>query len=265
MAVTDITSDQDGTTRAAYTLRLVGPADLKMPTIDIPSDDELIFDEYRYGCFDIETSAGPIHCKLTWWHIECTGSIQALSAYGLLRDEWMPGLPGNNKTRQAVLFTENGPALAIGRFSRNKYSAHFSTLTVVLTGKRISIEFKNTPEHEARCDAIRESRRLREEEQKNQETWKLAKQAHGQPDLPERWKNGVLYHVEQAEKLIEGKLVFTDFPDIGVQPSDVEAAKKAIAELRNILRWATPVIKDKVQQSNVVSLREAAFRYMKHC
>ena len=110
--------------------------------------------------------------------------------------------------------------------------------------------------------AIKLADREQREKDAQQRTWQLAKQAHFQPDLPERWTNGVLYHVEQAEKLIEGKLIFTDFPDIGIQPRDVEAAKRAIAALRNILLCATPSIKNKVQQSNVVSLRDAAFRYM---
>ncbi|PKO89461.1 MAG: hypothetical protein CVU18_03930 [Betaproteobacteria bacterium HGW-Betaproteobacteria-12] len=111
--------------------------------------------------------------------------------------------------------------------------------------------------------AIDYAKREQREREAQQEAWQLAKKAHSQPDFPERWKNGVLYHVGQVEKLIDGKLVFTDFPDIGLKSRDLEAAKQAVSTLRDILQCATPVIKDKIQQSNVVSLRPSAFEYMK--
>lgn len=113
---------------------------------------------------------------------------------------------------------------------------------------------------EAEYEAWRAGKRLDEEK----ETWQRAKEAHEQSDFPKRWKDGVLYHIEQAEKLIENKLVFTDFPEIGIAESDVLGAKRIIADLKNLLAWATPAIKNKVHvQSNVFSLNSATFRNMR--
>lgn len=127
-----------------YTLRLTGQAFSQVPFIDIPADEQLMFDQHDWPSFVIETSLGLINCHPRWSNMECCGSVEALTAYGLLRQEWMPGLPGNNKTRQTVVFTESGPALAIGRFSRNQYSVSVPYLVVVRQGKKVSVEIPMT-------------------------------------------------------------------------------------------------------------------------
>ncbi len=171
-----------------------------------------------------------------------SGKEPALIGSKLIERGWLPGKPGNGKTSQSLVFMEDGSAKLLPAKSRiESFDMGFGGMRIMKSGALFHIK----------------------KYWRKQETWKLAKQVHQQPDLPERWKNGVLYHVDQAEKLIEGQLVFTDFPDMGIPPSDVEAAKRAIAELRNVLRWITPKVKNKVQKSNVFSMNEAAFRGMK--
>lgn len=147
----------------SYTLRPTGQAFVEFPSIEIPDDSQISFDERNWPSFVIETSSGPITCRPTcrptWWNIECTGSAEALSAYGLFSPEWMPGLPGNNKTRQSVIFTEDGPALAIGRYSRNQYSASAQYIVVVKHGKRAVIEVPITPDQKEWLRAMRDKRR----------------------------------------------------------------------------------------------------------
>lgn len=192
--------------------------------------------------------------------IRYAGTERDLIAGGILKPEWIDGLGKNSRL---IALSSDGGFQIVGEGKGNRLT-HQHRDRGAYSAKRLPdgniILFK----YRTRAEEMA-IRLVDQEQQKNdaqQKTWQLAKRAHSQPDLPERWKNGVLHHVEQAEKLIEGKLVFTDFPDIGIQPRDVEAAKKAIAALRNVLLCAEPRVKNKVQQSNVVSLREAAFRYM---
>lgn len=142
-----------------YTLRFTGQAFAQVPSIEIPSDDQLVFDHYGWPSFVLETGSGPINCAAWNSTFACSGSVEALSAYGLLRQEWMPGLPGNNKTRQTVVFTESGPALAIGRFSRNQYSASLPYLVVVRAGKKVSIEIPMMPDQKDWLAAVRDKSR----------------------------------------------------------------------------------------------------------
>ncbi len=142
-----------------YTLRLTGQPPCPVPSIEVPADDQLFFDQYGRPLFTIETGSGPINCSPWCSKFLCSGSVEALTAYGLLRQEWMPGIPGNNKTRQAVVFSESGPALAIGRFSRNQYSTSLPYLVVVRQGKKVSVEIPRTSDQEkwltATCDKRR--------------------------------------------------------------------------------------------------------------
>ncbi|UCV09147.1 hypothetical protein [Dechloromonas denitrificans] len=195
------------------------------------------------------------------WLIEYTGTEQALIAAGLLKPEAIEGL--GRFTRQFTL-SPNGSLSIIGEGKGNRISYRHRDLGAYAV-KRLFDGNISLSKYRTRLDemAINHANRERLKKEAQQETWQLAKQAHSQPDFPERWKNGVLHFVEQAENVIDGKAVFTDFPDIGLKPGDIQAAKQAIATLRNVLQSATPAIKDKIQQSNIVSLREAAFRYMK--
>lgn len=142
-----------------YTLRPTGQPQCAVPSIEIPDDEQVFFDQYGWPYFSIETGSGQINFAIAPSRIECSGSVEALSAYGLLRQEWMPGIPGNNKTRQTVVFTESGPALAIGRFSRNQYSASCQYLVVVRQGKRVSVEMPTTPDQKDLVLAMIKKRR----------------------------------------------------------------------------------------------------------
>ena len=194
--------------------------------------------------------------------IEYVGTEQALLAGSLLKPEAIEGL--GRFTRLCTL--SPGGCLRIIGEGKGKRITHEHRDLGAYTVKRLPDGNISLFKYRTRLEemAINHANRERQSKEAQQETWQLAKQAHSQPDFPQRWKSGVLHFVEQAEKVIDGKAVFTDFPDIGLKPRDVQAAKQAIATLRNVLQSATPAIKDKIQQSNIVSLREAAFRYMKH-
>lgn len=191
---------------------------------------------------------------------EYFGKASDLIASGLVREEWLPGMQGNGKTSQKVAFSSDGAVTSLppkGRFK--SFDSGHGGLWITQSG--------NLGSFRVRRYWSSDERKKKEHEEQSAEaraTWLAAKEASNQPDYPRRWKDGVLHHISQAERLIEGKLVFTEFPDIGIPESDVKAATRAISELRNILALAMPRIKDKVNvSSNVFSLNDAAFRSMR--
>ncbi len=186
------------------------------------------------------------------------GKAPALIASGLLKPEWLPGEAGNGKTAQSVVFHADGTAALLPARARLKsFDAGYGALSIQKSGRIFHVWRYWTKEEIAR-------KATEKQESQARETWLAAKEAANQNNFSRRWKDGVLHHICQAERLIEGKIVFTDFPDVGMAESDIESAKRIIAELKNLLSWATPTIRKKVQiRSNVFSLNEAAFRNMR--
>ncbi len=146
----------DNLSACSYTLRHTGQPFAELPSIDIPDDDQITFVDKFSPSFSVETPSGTIQCLVTWSSIECTGQEDALSTYGLFSPEWMPGLSGNNKTRQTVIFTGEGPALAVGRFARNQNSSALPYLVVVRRGKRVIIEIPLKPDQKEWLQATRD-------------------------------------------------------------------------------------------------------------
>ena len=187
-----------------------------------------------------------------------SGKAAALIDSGLIRAEWMPGAPGNGKTMQSVVFSADGTAKVLPARSQFKsFDVGFGGVRICKSGSIYHVRRYWTKEE-------RLKKATEERETQERETWLAAKEASSQSDFARRWKDGVLHHISQAEKLIEGRLVFTDFPDIGLTEKDAEATKRIIADLKIQLSWATPMIKNKVQvRSNVFALNDAAFRNMR--
>lgn len=205
--------------------------------------------------------------------IEYFGPEQALLDAKILEPAWITGLAGHS--RQIARLPDGGfQVVGEGKGNRltkeHKESGAFSVSrnkdgTISVFAFRTHAEYKKEKSLvDARRESEYEARREAERLASEKETWQHAKEVREKPDFLERWKNGVLYHLEQAEKLIEGKLVFTDFPDIGMSEGDILEAKRIVADLKNLLARATPAIKNKVSvQSNVFSLNDAAFRNMR--
>ncbi len=192
------------------------------------------------------------------WATSYSGKAPALIDSGLIKPEWLPGEAGNGKTSQSVVFLADGTARLLPVRSQFKsFDAGYGGLRIHKSGAIYHIWRYWTEEERAKKTAERQ-------EAEERETWLAAKEAASQSNFPRRWKDGVLHHIRQAEMLIEGRMVFTDFPDVGLVESDIESAKRIIADLKNLLSWVTPTIKNKVQiRSNVFSLNDAAFRNMR--
>lgn len=205
--------------------------------------------------------------------IEYFGPERALIDAKILDPAWITGLAGH--ARQIAKLPDGGfQVVGEGKGNRlTKEHKEFGAFSVSRNkdGTLSVFAFRTHAEYKKEksiVDAKRESEylaRIEAERLTNKKvTWQRAKEAREQSDFPKRWKDGVVYHLEQAEKLIEGKIVFTDFPDIGLSEGDTLEAKRIVADLKNLLAKATPTIKNKVNtQNNVFFLNDAAFRNMR--
>ena len=103
MAMEDSNTAQETTGRAIVSL----------PTVIIPQD----YQQHKYGYpeFQVETAEGNITVIAYGHTFECKGSVGALTEHGLIQPDWLPGIPGNNSTRQTVVFEEGIPRLLKGR------------------------------------------------------------------------------------------------------------------------------------------------------
>ncbi len=187
-----------------------------------------------------------------------SGKATALIDSGLIKAEWLPGAPGNGKTMQSVVFLSDGTWQLMPAKSQFKaFDVGCGGIRICKSGSIFHVRRYWTEEERA-------SKAAEEQAAEERATWLSAKEANAQPDYPKRWKDGVLHHIQQAERLIEGRLVFSEFPDVGLLPNDIETAKRIIAELKTLLSLTTPKIKNKVEvRSNVFSLNDAAFRNMR--
>lgn len=123
--------DRLTTTQSDKEISIMATDNFTLPTITIP--DHWKLGRYGWLTFDISTSAGPIKVESGGYRFHCTGSAEALVEHRLIKPEWLPGLPGNNKISQRIVFGEDGPVLLVGnrgpqetdmaiqRQSRNKY------------------------------------------------------------------------------------------------------------------------------------------------
>ena len=205
---------------------------------------------------------------------EYIGTERALIAAGLLEPAWVTGLVGF--TRQIARLDDGGfEVLGEGKGKRvrkeHKEKGAFSVSrnrdgTISVFVFRIHAEYmKERALWEAKRQAEYEEWMQKQRLQAEKESWQCAKVAHEQKDFPALWKKGVLYHVEQAERLIEGKLIFTEFPNIGIPEEDVQEAKRIITNLKKLMALVIPRIKDEViAKGNVFSLSEFAFRNMRN-
>lgn len=204
--------------------------------------------------------------------IEYIGSEKALIDGGYARPEWFSGLLGY---RRLIAKTPSGEFRVIGEGKGNRLNNQHKENGAYSIGRNrdgsYSVFAYHHPDEYRRRKALEdaqwqvkfEAMKAERDAKEQRESWLLAKEAHAAGDFPERWKNGVLYHLDQLEKLVTGRMIFTDFPDVGLSADQLAGASAAAAELRRVLQNCRPIIKDRVEVSNVVSLNAYAYRNMK--
>lgn len=182
-----------------------------VPRIAVP-DIGVTESEYGRPAFTVRTPFGPISVEAfersrnTLWR--CRGSAESLAAHGLLRLDWLPGLPGNNKSSQTVFFGDDGPELYRGNRCGRKFDDEFITI------KRMSrttyvVEVPATTEQSQNiklADAAWWDRRKRERLVLERERELERKRILWMAASAEEVRGDIRYMVSTCEKLVAARL-----------------------------------------------------------
>lgn len=138
-----------------------------LPRVEIPMNAAP--DGGGWITFELSTAVGLVRVK-SWGrrHWVCRGTVAALAAAGLLRPGWCPGIPGNGKTRQGVIFDSTGPRLLVGGHKgRSLKEAHITVCRH--SARTFSVEIPMSPEHAARVDAMQDQWRIDQDAKKRRD------------------------------------------------------------------------------------------------
>lgn len=86
----------------------------KLREVVVPTSGVTV-DENGYRSFELQTQKGTIKVEVWWDGLHCRGHKDALRDYGLVSEDCLPGVLGNNKARQIVLFLPDGQ-IALGKW-----------------------------------------------------------------------------------------------------------------------------------------------------
>jgi hypothetical protein len=203
-----------------------------LPRLDVP--DELILNERGYAVFRLNTDQGAVNVQGYWREWECRGTVSALIAGGLLRPEWCPGLPGNNKTRQPVFFDADGPRLHVGQRGGPRYDgAHIIVTKCSKNTFVVAIPMRD--EHSERIESLRNQRCAREEVEQQrelQEAKDKERLARRNSETPADVKADLVSYLSAFQGLLSSRLRDSRFRNAGDVANEVnqhiEAMKQAI-------------------------------------
>jgi hypothetical protein len=147
---------------------------LTMPVISIPEDFQCDGRDFR---FQISTPHG---CVDVWahWDFRCKGPAKALEAAGILDADWLPGIPGNNKCQQTVMFEEGGPRLRCGRNNTHIKGPHITITRRSRTAYEVIIPATKDQSIFVRGEIERHKRKCQEE--KHREALRYKPQSAGE-------------------------------------------------------------------------------------
>lgn len=238
-----------------------GPLDLAstnrgMPSVSIPANFKT--DRHGFINFTIPTDAGQVSAHAYWKTIQVKGSAEQLLFLRLVRPEWLPGLPGNGKTRQTVVFEPTGPRLLCSK-GRRQQLPHIAIKKI----SRItySVEIPATESQIAlmqrASDEVNEQMK-RVEKEKAELEWRQKKEADRLKSAPrsaDQFRDNVIEQTFFAEKLMDVHLdVDADFYRL----DDAARARirKCWDEIRTIIDEGRviPMERSRHQEGNVIFL-----------
>jgi hypothetical protein len=188
-------------------------------------------------------------------YIAYEGADSALIAGGIIHREWIAGL--GRHTRRIVLDALGGFTV-VGEGMRGTVSAvqreHGAYGIKRRDDGSLRVDCYRTRSEEQAKDMANRKKREADSEQ---DAWARTKAAHSMTDFAERWKSGVLAHLDTVTGFVEGRVRFDNFPDIKVSAHDREAVRLAAADLRRAIAAAVPKLDDteRAPVSNVIALR----------
>jgi hypothetical protein len=235
-----------------------------MPKIQIPNNfDELLEDAKGYFYFEIRTPKGTVKAfsyRGDEW--ECLGTVDALAAGGFLRPEWCPGLPGNNKTRQTVIFKDGRAWLIYG----NRASSNLDLPHIVIkraSAKKFYVELPATKEQQERLSQAIERReqraatKLKQKEQikKRQDKEERYSEFHRSPSI---FKDDASLFLKRifngAMEDLSGRYEFSEYGEttIWVDEGSMQDILSAGARLFEAIRAAKVVCRKKELHLSIV-------------
>lgn len=218
----------------------------------LPPPDQVTSDEHGYRRFSGKTAKGTISVE-EWYRGEwrLRGTAEALEAFGVIHPEWLPGRPGNGRTRQTVVFSPDG------RIVLGSWKGGEPTLPHIAIQKEGERKFSvympfNSEERAARDEYCRQ--------QEERRTWETAKSIRQDRDYIGDWQKGILKRIDELEGLIDGSRCFTGFPDIGLRVREQKPILSALADAKAWVKCCTPQLKDAIRKDNVYSLNGETYR-----
>lgn len=195
--------------------------------------------------------------------IAYVGGDSALIAGGIIRHEWIVGL--GRLTRRIVLDAD-GAYVIVGEGMRGALAG--------VQREHGAYGVRRNHDGSLRVDCYRtcseeRERRMADRKERDAESerdiWVRTKAAHSVTDFAERWKYGVLAHLDQVTGIVDGRIRFDNFPDIKVSSQEREAVRLAAAELRRVIAAILPKLDDveSAPANNVIVLRRNGHRLLR--
>ncbi len=209
-----------------------GQPGFTIPRLQMPADLKPDSREWC-GIFTIETPKGYVRVR-AYRKFECFGTAEALEAAGLLHPSWLPGLPGNNKSKQTILFTREGPCFVLGRptapFHENNEEVKNRFITICKTGKKFAVEIRPTEAQKERLNAfidkLDRKRNEAREKEKNREYDREYEEARRKTNSdPENLERYIQVCIKSVSDYFDARLY--DYT-----PESTARISQAIAELR---------------------------------
>ena len=184
------------------------------------------------------------------------GHADALIAAGVIKQEWLPGAPGNQVGSVLVVFDVHGNGIIAPPRSRiAQCEGDFGFLKVINSGNLFHVHKYQPKKDRERHEAARLAACTAE-------TWQINKElAKPQRDYLGEWKTGVVNEARRAENLAKGTACFTGFPDVALTETDRRSILAAVDNLIKAINGTTPFVKQAKQtDGNVIRLADRA-----HC
>lgn len=213
---------------------------MSLPFIEIPSG--AVARPGGKPWFVVDTAEGPI--EVIGWRgtLQCHGTLGALLARGLIAPAWLPGLPGNNRSRQTVVFDPTGPRLVLGN-RRGARLDHPYLVIVRRSARAYTVELSVSPEQKARLDTIREQ--LCREEREAREKQAAACGARGPqndtaPESPEDRARRVVGLADAMLNQLRG-IALVEHKGLSLSAESQQRILRQMAELRRAFAEARVV------------------------
>lgn len=228
-----------------------------LPRISIPKD---YAETDGSITFKIKTHNGTIDVS-SWGNYkwECRGTVSALEAGGFLRPDWLPGLPGNNKTRQTVLFEADGPRLLYGNRCGKKKVCPYLVIKRISTNK-FAVEVETTGDQAGQLSIVmdryyqrrKENDLLKEETRAREE---LYNKYHHSPSLFKDESVSILKRIfNLSMEELSGKSEFSKYGEttIWIDEQSMQAVLCAGARLFEAVKAAKVVCRRKEPRLSIV-------------